>query len=49
MWRVDPPQHAATLGADKRPDGGVDVGGAALLAVETLLVSSVAGLNIRQG
>ena len=41
MRRVDPSEHAGALGAHEGPDGDVDIGGAALLAVEALLISSL--------
>ena len=41
--RVDSPQHPRAFGAHKRADGGVDVGGATLFAVETLFVGSLVG------
>ena len=41
--RVDSPQHPRAFGAHKRADGGVDVRGAALFAVETFFVGSLVG------
>ena len=41
MRRVDPSEHAGALGAHEGPDGDVDIGGAALRAVEALLISSL--------
>lgn len=46
MRRVDPSEHAGALGAHEGPDGDVDIGGAALLAVEALLISSLRGLDL---
>jgi len=47
--RVDSPQHPRALRAHKGADGGVYVGGTSLLAVKTLFVCRLGGLDVSDG
>jgi len=47
--RVDSPQHSRALRADKGANGSVYVGGTSLLAVETLFVCRLGGLDVSDG
>ena len=47
--RVDASEEAATLGADKTANSHVDIGGAALVTVETFLVCGMLRLNLSHG
>lgn len=49
MRRVDSPQHPRALRAHKGADGGVYVGGTSLLAVKTLFVCRLGGLDVSDG